>query len=295
MGEVLETIHMLDHWVAPDGARPDFGELPLEDGEVLPRGVLDGVEPDEHLVHEATGNAGATIERTYRHAVLVVWPGTGALEMLAGHEIAGAAAWTARQVDRDAERTGDLIPRLIDLWPASPEGAAHARRTGKARAAVLRLLGRVGDPESALRFLHEIVLPGYDGTENAGLGRVLTMTTGPRDGAAFLSGLAGSRIATDPGAILSLLRRMEKTDRPGWEEACREAVRAALLTIPDVLESGAATPPGGGIRRGRRRRMNARAASDLFILASRFGLADEAERGAVSLSRDPGPITLPRC
>lgn len=291
MGEVIETMHTLDHWAAPDGARPEFGELPLKDGEVLPSGVLDGLEPDEHLVHEATGNAGATIERTYRHAVLVVWPGTGTLEMLAGHGIAGAAAWAARHVGRDAERAGDLIPRLIDLWPAGAEGPRQARRTGKARAAVLRLLGRVGDPELALLFLDEIVLPGYDGTENAGLARILTMT-GPRDGAAFLSGLVGTRFATNPGAILSLLRRMEKTREPGWEEACREAIRAVLLATAEVQGPGAATPPGG--TGGRRRRMSARAASDLFILASRFGLADEAERGAVSLTRDPGPVTPER-
>ena len=109
---------------------------------------------------------------------------------------------------------------------------------------MLRLLGRVGDPEPALRFLHEIVLPHYDGTENAGLGRILSMT-GPGDGAAFLSALVGFRVATNPGAILSLLRRMEKTEQPRWEEACREAVRTTLLAIPGMQESGAATPPGG--------------------------------------------------
>lgn len=292
MGEVLETMHTLDHWVAPDGARPEFGEHPLKDGEVLPSGVLDGIEPDEHLVHEATGNAGATIERTYRHAVLVVWPGAGTLEMLAGHGITGAAAWVVRQVDRDMERAGELIPRLIDLWPAGPKGTGRARRTSKARAAVLRLLGRVGEPEPALRFLHEIVLPGYDGTENAGLAPVLIMT-GPRDGAAFLSGLVASRFPTNPGGILTLLRRMEKTEEPEWDEVCREAVRAVFLASTEAQKTGATTPPEGGKRRGRRR-MNARAASDLLILASRFGLADEAERGAVALSRDPGPITPER-
>ena len=293
MGEIIEASHTLDHWVAPDGARPRFGELPLEDGEVLPSGGLDGIEPDEHLVHEATGNAGVSIERTYRHAVLVVWPRRRILEMLAGHGIAGAVAWAARQIDRDTERASDLIPRLSDCWPARPDGNAHPRRADNGRPAMLRLLGRIGDPEPALRFLHEIVLPRYDGTENAGLERVLTMT-GPGDGAAFLSGLVGSRIATNPGGILSLLRRMEKTEQPGWEEACREAVRAALLTGPEIQESGATTTPGGGVRSGPRRRMNARAAGDLFILASRFGLADEAERAAVSLSRDPGPITPER-
>lgn len=293
MGEVIDASHTLDDWAAPDGARPEFGELPLRDGEVLPSGALDGIEPDEHLVHEATGNAGTSIERTYRHAVLVVWPRIRTLEMLAGQGIAGAVAWATRQIDRDAERAGDLIPRLIDGWPALREGTAHPRRTERGRTAMLRLLGRVGDPEPALRFLHEIVLPHYDGTENAGLGRILAMT-GPGEGAAFLSALVGSRVATNPGAILSLLRRMEKTEQPGWEEACREAVRAALLAIPGMQESGAATPPGGGVPRRPRRRMSARAASDLFILASRFGLAGEAERGAVSLSRDPGPVTPER-
>lgn len=53
-------------------------------------------------------------------------------------------------------------------------------------------------------------------------------------------------------------------------------------------------PPGGGVRRRPRKRMYARVASDPLILASHFGPADAAERGAVALPRAPGPITPQR-
>ena len=70
MEEVEDYRQWLDGWVGPDGDRPPFGEIDLSPEERLPRGALDDAEPDEQHVEEATGNAGATIERTYRRAAL---------------------------------------------------------------------------------------------------------------------------------------------------------------------------------------------------------------------------------
>ena len=39
---------------------------PVKDGEVLPNGALDDVEPDGQTLCEATGNGGASISRSYR-------------------------------------------------------------------------------------------------------------------------------------------------------------------------------------------------------------------------------------
>ena len=36
-GEVIDSEHWLDDWVAPDDMRPDYGKLPLGSGELLPR------------------------------------------------------------------------------------------------------------------------------------------------------------------------------------------------------------------------------------------------------------------
>ena len=50
----------------------DFGKLPLKEDELLPAGALDDAAPDEQRLTEATGNEGASFERSYRRAALVL-------------------------------------------------------------------------------------------------------------------------------------------------------------------------------------------------------------------------------
>ena len=58
--EVSDASQFVDEWCGLDGRPVDFGRLPLEEGEVLPAGALDGETPDEQRLTEATGNEGAT-------------------------------------------------------------------------------------------------------------------------------------------------------------------------------------------------------------------------------------------
>jgi hypothetical protein len=79
MDEEFDTDQWLDAWASQDGSRPAFERIPLLPGELLPRGALDGADPEEQRLREATGNEGVTLERTYRRAALVAWlPGQDA-------------------------------------------------------------------------------------------------------------------------------------------------------------------------------------------------------------------------
>ena len=51
-----------------------LGEIPVEAEEFSPPDACDDMEPDEEHFREATGNEGASFERTYRRAALVLWP-----------------------------------------------------------------------------------------------------------------------------------------------------------------------------------------------------------------------------
>ncbi len=57
MEEVFSSSQVLDGWAAPDRSRPDYGELPLRPGELLPAGALDGAQPDDQQA-TVTGNEG---------------------------------------------------------------------------------------------------------------------------------------------------------------------------------------------------------------------------------------------
>ena len=75
--------------MAIDDSRPEFGKLPLLDGEMLPAGALVDADPDEKRVEEASGNAGVSVELVYRMAALVVWPQAKTVQTLARGNILG--------------------------------------------------------------------------------------------------------------------------------------------------------------------------------------------------------------
>src|SRR5262245_29448776 len=81
-GEVLDGAKFLHEWRRPDGAPSTLGDLPIEDDEVCPPDALEDMEPDEEHFHEATGNEGASFDRTYRRAALVLWPSKRTLAVL---------------------------------------------------------------------------------------------------------------------------------------------------------------------------------------------------------------------
>lgn len=72
--EVFDHDATLSNWRAGDGSALPLGALPLLDDELCPPDAFDDAEPDKTHFHEATGNEGASFDRTYRRAALVLWP-----------------------------------------------------------------------------------------------------------------------------------------------------------------------------------------------------------------------------
>lgn len=73
-GEVEDRTVRASNWRRPDGEPSLLTDIPVEEDEFSPPIDFETLEPDEEHFHEATGNAGATFERTYSRAALVLWP-----------------------------------------------------------------------------------------------------------------------------------------------------------------------------------------------------------------------------
>jgi len=101
--EIVNSSRTLSGWQAPDGSRPSLGEIPFADAELCPPGAMDDEEPDEQYFFEATGNEGATFERSYRRAALVLWPQTGKLQVIAGAGHRVSLPYLAALVERWVE------------------------------------------------------------------------------------------------------------------------------------------------------------------------------------------------
>ena len=288
-GELHDSRHWLDGWTRQDGSQPPFGELSLLSEELLPRGALDDAEPDEQWLHEATGNAGVSLERAYRLAALVLWPRSETLAIVKGGGINGAVAWVAGELDRNDgvadERIGQLMSGLIDMWPSG--GQDRSEPGGRAR--MLRLLSATEDRGRTVRFLGDVVLRRYGGGENDDLIPALGLL-GPEAAKRFLLDLAGSGFTLRPEETLALLRQLgEEHHRPvnsAWEDALREGVRAVLLTLAAALCPGTASDPRGRDTR-RPKHLDERAVRELFRLAWRYGVAGEAETAAHAVAGDP--------
>ena len=168
MDEVFSSTQVLDGWAGPDGTRPDYGELPLLPGELLPAGALDGAQPDDQHA-TVTGNEGVELSRSYRRAALVLWPAARTVATLARGGIEGAVTYVAEELDliepepRPGRRLRGLAAQLIDAWPTPGKGGAR-----KACRAALRLLRRLGDDATTRRFLCEDATPHYRGYLPAG-------------------------------------------------------------------------------------------------------------------------------
>ena len=130
--ELIHSTRSLVGLVAPDGSRPDYGELPLLPGELLPAGALDGVAPDQEDTRY-TGNAGVEMSRSYRRAALVLWPRERTVGTLARGDIAGALAWFADDLARSQRdirsqpRLSALAAQLIDAWPEPDPARFYCR------------------------------------------------------------------------------------------------------------------------------------------------------------------------
>ena len=130
--EVSDGWCYVDQWVTTGDRAAGFGEVPIGEGEVLPVGALDDEDPDEQRIMEATGNEGASFERAYHRAALVIWPRDRSVDVLLQAGVAGAlpyldgrvSAWIdsgAAEADRPALR--EEARRIVAAWSKGRDGA----------------------------------------------------------------------------------------------------------------------------------------------------------------------------
>ena len=299
--ELYDSRRWLDGWAGRSGARPQLGELRLLPGELLARGALDHAVPDDQRLHEASGNEGVSLERAWHHAALVIWPRSRTLAILAGAGIGGAVAWVAAELDRNTgvadARIRRLASELVDMWPSGRAGHNKESRTR-----MLGLLSGVADKACISRFLHEVVLSHYTGSENEDLSAAMERV-GPKSAGQFLLALVDAHFTQRPKETLALLRRVgEKRGKSAGrtpKDMLREAVRSVLRAVsvaPGRSQEGSLgaaaghgslprPPPGRPERRRRPARCSRtprmpkqladQAVRDLFALAWALAL-DEA-------------------
>jgi len=175
---VFEHDATVSGWRHPDGGAPPIGALPLEDGELCPPGALDDADPDEQNFYEATGNEGASFERSYRRAALVLWPRAHRLAVINQGALASTLAYL-EALERSAAADADasnaplaLATLMVASWPERTSASA----LGEHAARLLACLCRLGARSVLETFIATAPATGrYGGAENAALAQALLL------------------------------------------------------------------------------------------------------------------------
>ncbi len=251
--EVFDVRRFISQWRDRQDRPVDFGEIPIANGELLPADALNDEKPDAQRLMEASGNEGATFERSYHRAALVLWRRERYAEVLLQ---AGVAAVLPYLKERLAGISGGddsptaraevtkLAEQMVQTWQATPHPAGFVRLgTPAKREEMLRQLQELGDAALLEAFIAGVVTRDYDGTENPALAASARLLGAEVTGRLF-SKLVLGHLRQQPGPCIELLRKLvtkrSDTAKKEWLPAlCRVAGAA-------VSELGAIENPPKG-------------------------------------------------
>ncbi|CCV08428.1 conserved hypothetical protein [Mesorhizobium metallidurans STM 2683] len=183
VAEVFDRSLILSAWRRPDGGEVGFQDFPFDEEELCPPDAFEDLTPDEQHFYEATGNEGASFDRTYRRAGLVLWPRARRLAVL---NQAGLGA-TLPYLEELARRweTGDTAVKS-QLWREADELSGYVlrswsretwRREGDTDAGrMLDLQVRLRNAARIDEFLAELSANGhYAASDNEAIVRAATV------------------------------------------------------------------------------------------------------------------------
>lgn len=227
--EVLERSQRLTEWRRADSEPVALGDIPIEGGEVSPPDALEDMTPDEENFYEATGNAGASFERTYRCAALVLWPRNRRLAVInqAGPKAtlpyleSLAAKWIEEGGQRDSVlwiEAHELSGYMLETWPKGDwygtydvdsdnetgDGAAN-----RERSALGRLLAALTTLRDEARIVTVVALltahRGHEKRDNATILRAIALFP-PERAARMIEAIVASHTGDALAPCCALLR-----------------------------------------------------------------------------------------
>jgi hypothetical protein len=235
--EVSDGSRHIDQWVNTDDQPVAYGQLPLEDGEVLPDGALDDEKPDEQRLTEATGNEGASFERSYHRAALVVWPRERFAGVLIQAGVAAALPHLAERLAAGDKAATGIARQMIEAWEGSPTAWSYRHLAKEPdRGEMLRLLTKLGDATLLKRFISGVVTGDFDGSENEALAKALAQL-GAKETGKLLAALVQENFRQFHCACVNLAGRVLRELGEHLDDEWRAALRGAATDMVQALPS----------------------------------------------------------
>ena len=248
IGEIHDWRCELDDWVHPDLGPVEYGRLEMEPDELMPPERISDWEPDDVLLTEASGNAGAEIERLYRNAAIVLWPAKENLRVLAKTGAKTLSVLLAQAEERAATDEGCDPPvdamalEISEVWPEPGTRMHRAEREEwehSAAATLSRLCG-MGSRKAPETFVDRVVVPHYSSGLNAALLEATSRLAGD-EMSNRLCRLADTHFAEQPEAVVDLITGMSDALAEGRDVmaqgALEDIVRRICSAFPAMVDA----------------------------------------------------------
>ncbi len=237
-GEILEESMKLRDWQQPDGSTPELpAYLPFSEEELCTPEGIGAIDLQESSFNEATGNAGATIDRFYSRAALVIWPTSNHLAVLSQGGIHATLPYLKSQVQAWQDQ-GSVVG--TQPWQNCHEVITHLLKNGAVGNitdstfdVLLAMVVDLRDAEHFGRFLDKIADGRLHGVPINAMVR----------GASLLSAASWNecigRIVTRQAeqafsTCLALLSEMDRTTSTGRPEL----LELLLANMPSLTKEG---------------------------------------------------------
>lgn len=136
MGEVFDERLTAEHFSDAEGHRLAFGQIPLDEDEIVSVTPLSQGKPDREDFEGFTGNAGMTLERWYHRAAIMLWPAESRFAVLceAGVEAAVGGLEQMIQQWKQAQKSEqpalkqpclEFARQIIAHWPEREFASGH--------------------------------------------------------------------------------------------------------------------------------------------------------------------------
>jgi predicted 2-oxoglutarate/Fe(II)-dependent dioxygenase YbiX len=240
--EVHDRSETLSDWRCPDGSQPALTDLPFTEDELCPPEAFADLEPDEEHFHEATGNEGASFERTYRRAALVLWPRARRLAVLNQAGLAATLPYLTALTERWVKRGEDLASPLwheahelaghmLETWPRQVGWYPGRREAPSDAATLLTLLTQLQDTVHIDTFLDLLATAAFNKGDNASIVRAASLLL-PERAATLLEHLIARHAATNLSACADLLAQSVAARVPGRSADLSRAATALVEALP---------------------------------------------------------------
>ena len=243
---VDDSWQYVDEWRDTDDHAVEFGPIPLREGELLPAGALDKEPADNGRLMEASGNEGATYERSYYRAALVLWPANRMIDVLLGAGVVATLPYLKRLAAGGKQARPEAVAtaqRIVEAWPSDARRLDRYSIRMKSpessdRTTMITALVELNEPALLHRFIREAVTSTYDGSENAALLRSVS-ALGDIQAATVLSALVGARMPDRPSECTELLLALAGNPSPLFRQVAEAAVAGLdSIGMPESKSDG---------------------------------------------------------